>query len=188
MRANDKANLRRQVRGACPGEEVRRQESAALCRHVLSWPVYRAAACVGGYIPLRHEADITPVLWDALRAGKTVVLPRIEAEHGLTFRRVGSLEELVPGPYGLAEPSTDAPSVPVDAMDLLITPLEAVTRTGMRLGKGGGYYDRLLAEHDVMTLGAALSWQWVDIMPADPWDKPLDAAADARGIHIFSVS
>lgn len=188
MRANDKALLRRQVRGACLGEEALRRESAALCHHVLSWPVYREAACVGGYIPLRHEVDITPVLSDALRAGKTVVLPRIEAEHGLTFRRVGSLEELIPGPYGLTEPSTDAPNVPVEAIDLLITPLEAVTRTGMRLGKGGGYYDRLLAEHDVMTLGAALSWQWVDTLPAEPWDKPLRAAVDARGIHMFSIS
>lgn len=188
MKANDKADIRRQVRGAFLGEEARRSESAALCRHVLSWPVYRAAVCVGGYIPLRREADITPILWDALRTGKTVVLPRIEAEHGLTFRCVGSLDELVPGPYGLAEPPMDAPNVPVDAIDLLITPLEAVTRTGMRLGKGGGYYDRLLAEYDGMTLGAALSWQWVDSMPAEPWDKPLRAAADALGIHIFSVS
>ena len=66
-------------------------------------------------------------------------------------------------------------------------PLEGVDRKGFRLGKGGGYYDRLLADCMAYTLGCALSWQWADQVPRDTWDIPLHAVADDQGIHEFYV-
>ena len=103
----------------------------------------------------------------------------------MTLRRVRSLEELVPGAYGIPEPGGDTEIIPLSAVSLLIVPLEGIDRRGMRLGKGGGYYDRLLEGSQVMTLGAVMSWQWEEKVPAMPWDRPLRAAADCRGIHLF---
>lgn len=103
----------------------------------------------------------------------------------MTLRRVRSLEELVPGAYGIPEPGGDTEIIPLSAVSLLIVPLEGIDRRGMRLGKGGGYYDRLLEGSQVMTLGAVMSWQWEEELPAMPWDRPLRAAADCRGIHLF---
>ena len=182
---NDKAALRRRVREAFPGQAARDAESALICRHVLDWEGYLSAKIIGGYMPMAHEADVTAILLDALKQGKTLLLPRCGRKPDMVFHRVQSLEELVPGAYGLLEPAPDAPVVEPGCIDLLLTPLEALTPDGWRLGKGGGYYDHLLQAHDLMTLGVALSWQWVEALPRESWDRPLRAAADRSGIRLF---
>ena len=185
MQAADKAALRRAIRSRFPGEEIRRAESVAMCRHMLAWKPYRQAETVGGYIPLRREADVTAVLEDVLASGRTLALPRVDGEGSMTLRRVRSLEKLVPGAYGIPEPGGDTEIIPLAALSLLIVPLEGIDCRGMRLGKGGGYYDRLLADSHAMTLGAVMSWQWEEQIPSQPWDRPLRAAADRFGIHLF---
>lgn len=70
--------------------------------------------------------------------------------------------------------------------DLLLVPLEAIDSTGMRLGKGGGFYDRMLEAVSPVSLGMVMSWQWVQQVPADPWDRPLNGAAGKDGITWFA--
>ncbi len=181
----DKADLRRKVRAAFHGKAARDEESLMICRHVLDWDAYQAAGVIGGYMPMAHEADVTPILLDALAQGKTLALPRCGKKPEMVFHWVKSLDELVPGAYGLLEPAPDAPLVEPECIDLLLTPLEALTPDGWRLGKGGGYYDHLLQAHELLTLGVALSWQWVDALPRECWDRPLRAAADRSGIRLF---
>ena len=185
MQAADKAALRRAIRSRFPGADVRRAESEAMCRHIFAWECYRQAETVGAYIPLRREADVTAVMLDVLASGRGLALPRVDGEGHMTLRRVRSLEELVPGAYGIPEPGGDTEIISCSAVSLLIVPLEGIDHRGMRLGKGGGYYDRLLEDSPVMTLGAVMSWQWEEELPAMPWDRPLRAAADCRGIHLF---
>ena len=185
MQAADKAALRRAIRSRFPGADVRRAESEAMCRHIFAWECYRQAETVGAYIPLRREADVTAVMLDVLASGRGLALPRVDGEGHMTLRRVRSLEELVPGAYGIPEPGGDTEIISCSAVSLLIVPLEGIDHRGMRLGKGGGYYDRLLAACPALTLGAALSWQWTEDIPRDPWDRPLNACACAEGIRIF---
>lgn len=185
MPPNDKKSIRRAVRQTFPGEKARGAQSAALCAHVLRWEKYRQAQVIGGYMPMAHEADVTPILLDALASGKTLALPRCAAPPEMTFHRVASLTDLVRGAYGLLEPTEEALIIPPEEIDLLLTPLEAVDRQGMRLGKGGGYYDCLLAKTEIFTLGIALDHQWLDNLPTDPWDRPLRAAAGSGGIVSF---
>lgn len=188
MNRTDKQALRQAVRARFPGPEARARESERLCRHVLAWPVYQQAQIVAGYAPLPWEADITPIMADALAAGKTLLLPRVEDEKRMSLRRVRRLDGLVTGRWNLPEPPEDADIVPMERAQLLLVPLEAVDRSGMRLGKGGGFYDRLLAGASAETLGAAMSWQWVERVPREPWDQPLSAVADGDGIHRIRTS
>lgn len=187
MSMRDKAVLRRTIRGLYPGDEARNAHSAALCRQVLGWPVYQQAQVVCGYVPLRREADIMPLLRDVLSSGKCLVLPRVEGEGRMTLRRVETLEALLPGAYGIPEPGENAPLVRPEEIDLLLTPLEAIDETGMRLGKGGGYYDRLLPQIRGLSAGMALPWQRVREVPREPWDRPLDAVVDSEGITLFDA-
>lgn len=185
MTAMNKRQLRAQLRLCHEGREARDLQSTEICRHILNYPEYMDARIVGGYMPLPHEADITPVLLDALEKGKTLALPLCgEAPH-MTLRAVSSMEELVPGAYGIPEPKADAPVIPVEEVDLLLVPLEGIDRAGFRLGKGGGYYDCLLSGAEVLTVGCAMSWQWMEQLPRESWDKPLSACADMVGIHFF---
>lgn len=181
-----KAEVRRAVRALFPGGEIRARESAALCAHLLASPEYAAADTVAAYVPLRREADVTAVLSAVLRDGKVLALPLVEGEGLMTLRRMDTLDALIPGAYGIPEPPQNAPVIAPDALDLLIVPLEAIDRSGLRLGKGGGFYDRLLPQTHCPAIGAVMSWQWIDRTPRDPWDKPLDAAADCAGVHRFN--
>ena len=185
MSSTDKRALRQAVRASYGGAEARSRESALICDHVSMWQVYREAAVVVGYAPLPWEADITPLLADALSAGKTLLLPRMEGERRMTLRRISRMDELLINRWHVPEPPEGAEIVPVEAVDLLLVPLEAVDAEGMRLGKGGGYYDALLAGARTFTLGAALSWQRVERVPREPWDQPLRALVDAEGITLF---
>lgn len=156
-----------------------------MCAHILQSQWYREARVIGGYMPLAREADVTAVLLDALGSGRTLALPLCAEVPRMTLRRVASLEELVPGAYGIPEPQEDTEIIPVDALDLLLVPLEGIAPDGVRLGKGGGYYDCLLDGKRVRTMGCALSWQWAERIPAQVWDKPLAACADRDGIRWF---
>lgn len=181
----DKAVLRRHIRSLYAGPGEREAQSAAICRYILESPWYRQARVIGGYVPLMREADILPVLRDALASGRTLALPLCARAPYMTLRRVTSLEALVSGAYGIPEPEEGTEIIPVDALDLLLVPLEGVDPYGMRLGKGGGYYDCLLADKDVRTMGCALSWQRVARVPVQQWDRPLTALADRDGVHYF---
>lgn len=182
----DKAALRRQIRAAYPGEAQREAESLALCAHIRSMPEYRAARVIGAYAPMKREADVTPLLTEILQSGRALLLPRVEGLGVMTLRRVTRLDELTPGAYGLLEPSADTPEADPAEAELLIVPIEGIDRSGVRLGKGGGYYDRMLPRVRCLTVGAVMSWQWVGEVPQEEWDRPLDAAADQNGIQRFT--
>ena len=187
MKPCDKKALRRAIRQAFPGDAERMRQSECICGHVLAWGDYQKAGMIGGYMPMGHEADITGILLDALKCGKNLALPRCGTPPAMTFHRVNSLDELVPGAYGLMEPKADAPLVSPAEVDLLLVPLEAVDSHGMRLGKGGGYYDRLLSEYEINTLGVALEHQVVQALDTDAWDRPLKAAVTCRGVECFEL-
>lgn len=183
---DSKTALRRSLRAAHEGADARAAMSAAICRAILESPEYRAARTVGAYVPLKWEADIIPVLADVLATGRTLALPLCGEAPRMTLRRVTNLAELIPGAYGIPEPSRDAEIIPAASLDLLLVPLEGVDPAGMRLGKGGGYYDHLLASADIPTLGCALSWQQCESIPADEWDRPLRACAFPGGVTRYS--
>lgn len=186
MTAMTKRELRSLLRSRHEGMAVRDAQSAALCRHILQSPEYKSAHLIGGYMPLSREADVTPVLLDALQKGKRLALPLCGQPPCMTLRLIASLDELVPGAYGILEPDGASPVVSAAEVDLLLVPLEGIDGEGFRLGKGGGYYDRLLADAEVTTIGCALSWQWTERVPRDSWDKPLAACADHCGLRYFN--
>ena len=176
-----KQALRRLVRSRFPGMAQRDAESRLLCEGIAALPRWQAARTVAAYMPLPWEADITSLMLAALAAGKTLILPRVQGG-ALRFHRADSLDSLMPGAWGIPEPAAEAPEADPALADLMLVPLEAADGLGRRLGKGGGFYDRLLrASRPRWTLGCALSWQMVDRVPAGPLDEPLDEVFCAAG-------
>lgn len=185
MAAMNKRKLRAHLRSLHMGRDERDAQSERLCRHILQSSAFRDSRVLGGYMALPREADVTPVLKEALRQGKTVALPLCGDAPHMTLRLVSSMDDLIVGAYGILEPASNAPVISAQDVDLLLVPLEGIDAKGFRLGKGGGYYDRLLAQNDVLTIGCALTWQWAEWIPHDPWDVPLTACADQDGITFF---
>lgn len=143
---------------------------------VLSTLEFTAGAVVSGYWPLADELDLRPLL-EALHAqGCQVVLPAMTGKNQpLVFRSWTPGDQLVPAGFGTLEP---APSRAARAPDVLLVPLLAFDRQGYRLGYGGGFYDRSLAElraaKSVTAVGTAFAGQEVESVPRDHNDQPLD--------------
>ncbi|GHF81045.1 5-formyltetrahydrofolate cyclo-ligase [Thalassotalea marina] len=82
--------------------------------------------------------------------------------------------------YGIAEPALDVSQVyPAHAIDMIFTPLVAFDNTGARLGMGGGFYDRTLAQLEksnahTQVIGLAHDCQCVEQIPTEAWDMPLE--------------
>ena len=102
--------------------------------------------------------------------------PRINGK-ALSFH-MAAWKDLVPGPLSIPQPRADAPQI---TPRLLLVPLLAVTRSGVRLGQGGGYYDRTLASlraaGPITTIGLAWDVQIADHLPHEPHDQRLDWVA-----------
>ena len=137
-----RALIARQVADLPP--DYRRAADEAICRHVTDWEVYRRAEAVFCYVGTAREIDTRPILRDALAAGKVLAVPLCVARGVMEARQIRSLEDLIPGKYGILEPRADCPLVPPEALDLVLAPCAAGSAGGLRLGYGGGYYDRFL--------------------------------------------
>ncbi|MBX5437495.1 MAG: 5-formyltetrahydrofolate cyclo-ligase [Alicyclobacillaceae bacterium] len=142
------------------------------------------------YYPVRGEVDLTP-LWPQLwAAGWRVALPCTRpAARELWFAEVGPATCLAPGPYGIPEPVADSPTAPAAAvarreLAVVVVPGLAFTRSGVRLGYGGGYYDRLFADESVtaVRIGVAYDRQVLDNLPADPHDARLHLLVTEAGV------
>ncbi|MFC5232628.1 5-formyltetrahydrofolate cyclo-ligase [Pseudonocardia zijingensis] len=144
----------------------------------------RLAATTGGpvcaYLPVGSEPG-SPELADALHdAGHEVLLPVVPPEAGpLDWAVYTGPRSLRPGPHGLREPS--GPRLGPDAIArarLVLVPGLAVDRRGVRLGRGGGYYDRSLplVGPQVPIVIVLNDEEIVDELPAEPHDRPVTGA------------
>jgi 5-formyltetrahydrofolate cyclo-ligase len=178
-----KADIRCKIRailGMTP--DVRAEKSARLCETIADSDAWRSARTVAIFAPQTREPDVE-LLW-AHGAGKTFAYPRV-VEQRLDLFRAASLHELAPGAFGVREPSAEtARAVAPDAFDLILVPGVAFTRAGARLGRGGGFYDRLLASlpAHVCKIGACFSAQILDELPVEPHDQRVDFLVTESGL------
>jgi 5-formyltetrahydrofolate cyclo-ligase len=124
------------------------------------------------YAGVGEELDTAPLLRELLAAGVELYLPRIRGRT-LAAARVEALEDLVPGAFGIPEPPEGAPEA--ETFDVVLVPGVAFTRRGDRVGRGGGYYDRFLAESPRgLRWALAFTFQEVEGVVFQPWDVPMD--------------
>ena len=161
--------------------EVRNSYSAALCERLLERKdVQRAIGAKGVfavYLASKDEIDLSLLIERLWATGCRVVVP---AWRDGTYRLVAysSETELVAGPMGILEPALEGEGAVTGAegdVAVWIVPGLAFSRSGARLGYGGGWYDRFLAKSDPssISLGVAYPFQIVDDLPLEPHDLPL---------------
>ena len=114
------------------------ESSEAICRCVLALEEYRAAGTVFAFAGTVHEIDTSLLLKETLAAGKTLVLPRCAEGHALDLCVVTSMDELVPGMYGILEPKKSCALVTAADIDFAVVPCLSFDRKGRRLGQAAG--------------------------------------------------
>jgi len=172
-----KRRLRRAMeeqRARTPMEELI-QASAQLCQRMRQEPVWQSAGAVMLFYPVKGEPDIRPLLAEALSDGRRVVLPRFVKERdAYEGAEVLSLEALRPGHFGILEPPPECATFALNRLDLTLVPGVAFDCEGCRLGRGKGYYDRLLRVVGGLSCGVAFDWQLVPAVPVHPHDVRLN--------------
>ncbi|GGX83076.1 5-formyltetrahydrofolate cyclo-ligase [Streptomyces minutiscleroticus] len=172
-----------------------REKDALLASRALGLPELAGAGTVAAYVSMGAEPG-TRALLDALRArGTRVLLPLLLPDNDLDWGVYTGPDSLVPvryeGRMTLLEPAGDrlGPDA-VLAADAVLLPGLAVDARGMRLGRGGGSYDRVLARLERAGADPALvvllyDTEVVDLVPAEPHDRPVRAAVTPSGTVRF---
>ena len=173
-----KADLRRKLRAEAQRFSSTERQAASLqiCRRLAQQDLWQRAQSVLFYYPMAGEPDIHAVFAEALAAGKAAVLPRYCAtERHYEARQVHDLEhDLQAGAFGIHEPTTACPIFDLKKLDFVLVPGIGFAFSGVRLGRGKGYYDRLLAQISGFKCGVAFDWQVTVEIPAEPHDICLD--------------
>ena len=130
---------------ALSGEYVA-EASARMTALVTSCPVYLESRALFIYVSTAREPDTAGILADAWCSGKAVYVPKCLPGGHMRAIRIESRDDLSPGFAGILEPAEGLPEAPPGEIGLAIVPCVSVARDGRRLGRGGGYYDRFLAE------------------------------------------
>ena len=158
----------------------------AIAQHLLAHPSVRRAATVAAYVSVGREPG-TSLLLDALReAGKRVIVPVLLPDLDLDWALYDGAQSLAPAGRGLLEPV--GARLGVDAVataDVVLVPGLAVSSGGVRLGRGGGSYDRVLGRVPVGTFTCVLLHDGeigLDL-PVEPHDRPVThAVTPATGV------
>lgn len=184
-----KQDLRRQLlrrRGAIDQSD-RAAAAAAVQQWVMETAEWQTAATVLAYAASGSELVTGPLLTAALAAGKRLTLPRVDEDGDLSLHAVADPAHLVPGFRDILEPSPGLLRVGVGEVDLALVPGVGFDRRGGRLGYGGGFYDRLLADHGwrCPIWGLAFACQIVDRLPLEGHDRRVAAVVTEAGfLHV----
>ena len=172
----DPQTLRREMRTrrAALDEEAQQAASLAVCKRIKALPAYQQAATVMAYWAVRGELSEQPLLEDALKAGKTLLLPRCKGQGWMEPCAIQSLHALVPGLYGIPEPGKACTVCPPETIDLVLVQGTAFDRRGGRIGQGGGYYDRFLPKTKAVRAGICHEFALFETLPQTRHDVRMD--------------
>jgi 5-formyltetrahydrofolate cyclo-ligase len=171
-----KSELRRQIRARLEmiSPAVRAVESIELCERLKAQ--MPSARTVLFFAPLPDELDVWPVLELSLALGTNCALPFFDAgKKTYGARQLQNLEaEIIIGKFGVREPAAICSEIPPDRFDLILVPGIAFDASGSRLGRGRGFYDRLLERASGIKCGVCHDFQLLEKIPAGPRDAKLD--------------
>ena len=171
----NKQELRRAIRErkrAMTEEEIV-ERSNALAEKFYNSPAYQAASTIYGSLPYNQEVRTVPMLQRALDEGKRVAVPKVYGEE-MRFIYLEDLTQVSKGYAGIPEPIADAP-VAEDQQALVLMPGLAFDPQGHRIGYGGGFYDRFLAqEPHHPTLALCYEFQMQAHLDTEEFDIPVD--------------
>jgi 5-formyltetrahydrofolate cyclo-ligase len=185
----DRVLVGRRARSA----QSRSAAGEAMTRLLLQTPEVGAAGVVAAYVSTGSEPPTDRLLDELDARGVVVLLPVLLPDLDLAWARYQGAERLEPGPRGIRQPAgagvDDAAVAAITSADVVLCPGLAVDATGVRLGRGGGSYDRALARlrDDVWSCVLLYDDEVVDHpLPADAHDQRVRAAATPSGIVRFA--
>ena len=178
----EKQKLRQSLRAltdALPEDYIARS-NRTIEKSVLTLDAWKQAKAVFVYVSMGREPDTHGLLQAALSQGKTLAVPLTFAGGVMDARVITSMNDLKPGRMGILEPGAGAPFLAPDQIDLIVVPCIAADLQGCRLGHGGGYYDRYLAQVRCHTVCLCREKLLQEMLPRDATDILVDWVVTER--------
>lgn len=181
--SQDKKTLRRQLQAERQNLVDRHQRAMQLQEVLRVWLVARHDVAIGAYWPIKGEFDALPALyrWTEADEARRIGLPVMDREtKQLRFQVWYPGCEMEEDAFGIPKPK----DTPVFVPTLLLVPCVGYGPRGVRLGYGGGFYDRTLAslQPRPFTVGLAYTHGWLPWLQPEPHDVPLDAVLTDEGL------
>lgn len=168
--------------------EDRKTMDSSIAKKLLSLSSYRFADTILLYSPLKYEINTLEIATDALLKGKKVAYPRCIEDNQMVYHYISSLNDLIPGMYGIKEPSKDLPIFsPTDTEHVIcVLPAIVYDKRGYRIGYGKGYYDRFLSGFKGAKAGLIYSEYILDSIPYGKFDLQSDFVITEKGVISFA--
>ncbi|MGB2246807.1 MAG: 5-formyltetrahydrofolate cyclo-ligase [Alcanivorax sediminis] len=186
QRQHLRRQLRQQRRQLTAGQRRRAARRAAPA--LINALQHRPANHIALYLANDGELDLIPALSHLRLRRSSTYLPWLDPlrRGHLRFRLWQPHHPMRPNQYGIAEPARARRARALWALDVILLPAVAFDRAGYRMGMGGGYYDRTLADlerrpRQPMLLAVGYDFQCVErgVLPLAPWDQPVDGIVTA---------
>lgn len=189
-----KAGLRAMVRDRLRGMTGRERArlSGAVCEEAVLWRPLMRAGCVLAYAPMPMEVDIEPLIEALLGCGVTVCVPRVDWEAN-TIAPVpirDMIGDMSVTEHGVRQPQEHLPAIDIAEVEVIVTPAVGFDLAGGRLGRGGGFYDRVLGAQPRpgAVLGVGFEAQVLEEVPMEGHDQRVDALATSARLIEFAGS
>jgi len=181
--SRDKKTLRRQLQAERQSLIDRHQRGMHLQEVLRVWLLGRKDSAIGAYWPIKGEFDALPALfrWSEADSKRRIGLPVVDKQtRHLSFQVWYPGCEMEDDAYGIPKPR----GTPMFEPSLLLVPCVGFGPRGVRLGYGGGFYDRTLSTLDPRptTVGLAFSQGFLPWLEAEPHDVPLDTVLTDEGL------
>lgn len=172
----------RQHRAALSAEWAA-EASATICGKIGRLEEFAAARTVGVYLALPGEVDLEPLIRQCREIGRRVCVPVFNAAHGVCVMTEWRPDQrLIPGKWGVPEPA-GCDFEPCREIDLIAVPGVAFDPQGWRLGRGGGWYDRMLLGCQAVRIGVAFEFQIFRRLATEEHDMPVDLVITEDDIY-----
>lgn len=175
----EKEKLRRRMmhqRDALTPAEIQRR-SLQVIGKVFTLSEFQKAKIVACYVNKGSEVETKPIIRNILSSSKKVLVPTVTGERDLVFSELRSLEELVPGTFGILEPQPDLTRPrSLETVDLAFIPGIVWDSQGYRVGWGKGYFDAVLEKlpNWATSIGLSYDQQIVERVPREEFDLPVE--------------
>ena len=175
-----KKSLRQDIKALLLAQSVgeRDQKSRVISKKLLEHPDFRKAGIVCFYVSMPMEVDTHPLIEASLKMGKKVLVPLVDLENKeLKLKEIRDLnKDLAPGTLGILEPAASTKTVDARDVECILVPGLAFDKRGHRLGRGGGFYDRLLSQMSsrVKKIALTFSFQVLPDIPLEDHDQTVD--------------
>lgn len=156
--------------------------SKEICENFQKQNFFKYSENILSFYPFNNEINLTELYKDS---SKNWYLPRIEYPRSLVIHKYTYGDTLVKNKWGVSEPCCDLEEIDLHKIDIAIIPALMADKSGTRLGYGAGFYDRFIPglRKDCLKIVPVPEELFVEALPADNWDIPVDKIITQSNIY-----